>query len=78
MLSICSVATPVFAAEYDEYQETAQYTDSSSYGAQALSLDIFVPVIDSITGNPTSWTKGPVTLTVNATDYGSAGLAAKA
>lgn len=78
MLSIFTVAIPVFAAEYDEYQETAQYTDSSSYGAQALSLDIFVPVIDSITGNPTSWTKGPVTLTVNATDYGSAGLAAKA
>lgn len=37
--------------------------------------DASKPVIDSVSGNPTSWTNQDVTLTVNATDVGDSGIA---
>lgn len=42
-----------------------------------IKLDKSMPVINSVTGNPSDWTKDSVTLTVNAKDAES-GLAAQA
>lgn len=75
MLSICSVSMAVFAEEYREEQEVAAYLNA---GISTQALDILIPVINSVTGNSGYWTNKPITLTVNATDYGSAGLAPEA
>lgn len=46
-------------------------TNGATVNLYAVWIDNISPVITSVTKNPTTWTRGNVTLTVNATDSGS-------
>lgn len=46
-------------------------TNGATVNLYAVWIDNISPVITSVTKNPTTWTNGNVTLTVNATDSGS-------
>ena len=52
-------------------------TNASSTGVSGgtVKIDKSVPSVSSVSGNPTSWTKSDVTLTVSGTDTGGSGVA---
>ncbi len=62
----------------DDEEHTVKVTDNAGNESALITFsakyDITPPVIESIDGNPTEWTRFDVTLTVSATDAGCQGI----